>query len=65
MMIFNILLALMGATGLANAIETHGGIQFDVRWTNDSEPLDTPIKDSCKLPTSHSDFQAMFRKSKD
>ncbi|KAJ4392093.1 hypothetical protein N0V93_005715 [Gnomoniopsis smithogilvyi] len=32
--------------GMAVAIETHGGVQFDVRWTNTSSPLDNPIKDA-------------------
>lgn len=49
-MIFsNPLMAFMAIVGLTNAIETHGGVQFDVRWTNNSSPLNTPIKDTCKI----------------
>lgn len=49
MMFTKSLMAFAAVAGVAVAIETHGGVQFDIRWTNTSAPLDTPIKDACKF----------------
>lgn len=48
MMFLEPLVAFTAVIGVAVAIETHGGVQFDVRWTNTSSPLNKPIKDACK-----------------
>lgn len=45
-MMFKPTLVLAAICGTAIAAEVHGGVTFEVQWTNTTSPLDKAIKDN-------------------